>query len=91
MVTTLSPRPQLPRNRTVARYGLAVAVLVVAVTSQYFVPSTVPPLRPVYGSLLGDVLIVYAIPIAAFAVLVGSAPLQRWRGNLEPAAAGGLG
>jgi membrane protease YdiL (CAAX protease family) len=60
------------------RYALGVVITVVAIYSQYFVPSLVPGSLAVYGNLPGDLLIVYGIPIVAFALLVGSAPLRDW-------------
>ena len=66
-------------DRAVLRYLVAVAVLVVAITSQYFVPQSWPASRPVYASLAGDIAIVYGLPVAAFALLVGPGPLRGWR------------
>ncbi len=74
-----------------APFALAVVVLVLAVTSQYFVPAAWPASRRVYGSFVGDLLIVYGIPIVAFALLVGVGPLRHWRANLGEATAQGLG
>jgi membrane protease YdiL (CAAX protease family) len=72
------------------RYAAGVAITIVAVLSQYFVPELWPASLVVYGSLLGDVLVVYGVPIAAFALLVGAAPLRRWRASLGTAAWEGL-
>jgi membrane protease YdiL (CAAX protease family) len=91
VAVTLASGSTARSARGVERYVVAVGVLVLAVSSQYFVPQNVPELRPWYGSLAGDVLIVYALPVLAFALLVGPAPLRRWRANLGRAAAGGLG
>jgi membrane protease YdiL (CAAX protease family) len=74
----------------VGRYIAGVAVTVVAVLSQYFVPELWPATLVVYGNLLGDVLVVYGVPIATFAVLVGAAPLRRWRASLATATWEGL-
>jgi len=78
-------------RRTVGRYSLGVVVVVLAITSQYFVPDLWPASRAVYGTLAGDVAIVYVLPVAAFAVLLGKAPLQGWRSSLPRSAATGLG
>lgn len=61
-----------------ARYAAAVAITVLAILSQYFVPELLPATDPVYGSLLGGLAIVYGIPILAFLLLVGLRPLRRW-------------
>ena len=60
------------------RYFLGVFVTVFAILSQYFVPETFPAANLLYGNLPGDLLIVYGVPIAAFALLVGAAPLRDW-------------
>jgi membrane protease YdiL (CAAX protease family) len=74
-----------------ARYAVGVAVVVLAIASQYFVPQSWPASRAVYGSLLGDVAVVYVLPVAAFAGLVGGGPLRGWRANLGKAGVVGLG
>ncbi|MGA8664129.1 MAG: CPBP family intramembrane glutamic endopeptidase [Thermoplasmata archaeon] len=71
--------PPPPSGTSVTRYALAVAVTVLAIASQYFVPQLVPGTRVVYGSLLGDLLIVYGVPILAFLLGVGTGPLQHWK------------
>ncbi len=71
-------------------YLAAVAVTVAAILSQYVVPQHVPATRPVYGSLVGDLLVVYGVPILAFAVLVGAAPLARAVGSMGKASVEGL-
>lgn len=71
--------------RTLARYASAVAVTVVAITSQYFVPQSIPATDVVYGNLAGDVLVVYGVPILAFAILIGAGPLRGWRGEMGAA------
>lgn len=75
---------------SVWRYGAGVAITVLAVVSQYFVPQTFAPARPIYSNLGGDLLLVYGVPIMAFAGLVGSGPLRKWRSNLRTAAEEGL-
>ncbi len=53
-------------------------VTVTAIVSQYFVPQLVPGSRVVYGNLPGDLLVVYGVPIVAFSLLAGAAPLRNW-------------
>lgn len=72
------------------RYAAAVTVTVLAVLSQYFVPQAVPGLRVLYGSFVGDLFVVYGVPILAFALLVGLAPLRRAFAHPLPAAVQGL-
>ncbi|MHB8351311.1 MAG: CPBP family intramembrane glutamic endopeptidase [Thermoplasmata archaeon] len=67
---------------SLGRYAAATAVTVAAILSQYAVPELLPALRPVYGSLAGSLLIVYGLPILAFAVLVGRGPLAGWSGRM---------
>jgi len=59
----------------IVRYAVGVATVVLAITSQYFVPELWPASRLIYGSLAGDVAIVYGVPVVAFALLVGAGPL----------------
>lgn len=66
-------------------YGLAVGITVLAIISQYFVPELVPAAGVIYGNLAGDVLVAYGIPLAAFTLLVGVAPLRAWRGRMAAA------
>ncbi len=66
-------------------YALAVGITVVAIVSQYFVPQLAPATQVVYGNLLGDVLVAYGIPIAAFVLLVGVGPLRGWRRQMTGA------
>lgn len=73
-----------------ARYSLGVMVTVLAVLSQYFVPTLVPATQGVYGNLAGDLLVVYGIPVVAFALLVGVAPLSNWRDRMGLAVWRGL-
>ncbi|MCI4340614.1 MAG: CPBP family intramembrane metalloprotease [Thermoplasmata archaeon] len=58
-------------------YAAAVVLTVLAILSQYVVPWAVPATRPLYSSLLGGLLIIYGVPIVAFALLVGTRPLDR--------------
>lgn len=73
-----------------AGYFAAVAITVLAILSQYFLPQLVPVVRPAYHLLATDLLIVYAIPILAFVVLVGVQPLRRFFSNPGSAAVEGL-
>ncbi len=73
------------------RYAVGVVVLVAAIASQYVVPVYVVASRPIYHSLAGDVLIVYGLPIATFAALLGPGPLRHWHRNLGTATVQGLG
>ncbi|MGP8158328.1 MAG: lysostaphin resistance A-like protein [Thermoplasmata archaeon] len=73
--------PSSGRPRVAAplgRYFLGVAITVLAILSQYFVPELFPASTLLYGNLPGDVFVVYGIPIIAFALLVGGAPLRDW-------------
>ncbi|MGD0249840.1 MAG: type II CAAX endopeptidase family protein [Thermoplasmata archaeon] len=80
------PVPAAP----LGRYCLGVVLTVTAVFSQYFVPPLLPGSRVVYGNLPGDLLVVYGVPIAAFALLVGSAPLRDWSHRMGLAVREGL-
>jgi membrane protease YdiL (CAAX protease family) len=71
-------------------YAAAVAITGGAILSQYVLPERVAALRPLYGNLLGDLLVVYGIPILAFAVLVGFGPLARFASAPGKAAVEGL-
>jgi len=75
---------------SLARYVLGVVITVVAVLSQYFVPQMLAPTRVVYGSFVGDLFVVYGIPIVAFLLLVGVGPLRQWRARMGLAAREGL-
>lgn len=85
-----------PREGTqpdVARLPAYVAALVIAVfaiLSQYFLPQLVPLVRPVYASLLTGLLVVYGIPIVAFAVLIGAGPLRSYFANAGSATVEGI-
>jgi membrane protease YdiL (CAAX protease family) len=67
-----------------------VVVTVFAVVSQYFLPEVVPALRPIYGSLVGDIAIVYGVPVVTFALLIGTAPLRNWADRMGLATVEGL-
>ncbi len=72
------------------RYFLGVGITVFVILSQYFVPQSLPPARALYDNLPGDLFVVYGIPIIAFAVLVGPAPLRNWRRDTRVAGWQGL-
>ncbi|MCI4360322.1 MAG: CPBP family intramembrane metalloprotease [Thermoplasmata archaeon] len=59
-------------------YIVATAVTVLAILSQYFLPQSVPALRPVYENFAGSLFVIYGIPILAFLLLVGARPLDRF-------------
>jgi membrane protease YdiL (CAAX protease family) len=86
----IQPPPPPPSGPSVGRYVVAVAVTVFVIASQYFLPQTVGALRPVYTSLLGDLLVVYGIPVVAFLLLVGTGPLQNWSRRMGLATVQGL-
>lgn len=71
-------------------YLIATAVTLLAIYSQYFVPELVPASRVVYGGLLGDVAVVYLLPVVVFALLVGGAPLRHFRTGMRRATWEGL-
>ena len=73
-----------------ARYGLGVAITVFVIASQYFLPQAFPVLNVLYGNLVGDLFVVYGIPVLAFAILIGGGPLRRWAANMGPATWEGL-
>jgi membrane protease YdiL (CAAX protease family) len=73
-----------------ARYAAGVVVTVLAVLSQYFLPDLVPALHPIYGTLVGDLAVVYGIPVLAFALLVGGEPLRHWADRMQRATVEGL-
>jgi len=83
-------RAAVRTDRALEGYAIAVGVTVVAILSQYFVPELLPSANALYGNLPGDLGVVYGIPIAAFATLVGAGPLRRWYGSMETAAYQGL-
>jgi membrane protease YdiL (CAAX protease family) len=84
------PNPSRPPPASFARYSLGVVVTAFAIFSQYFVPQTFPATLVVYGNLAGDLFIVYGVPIVAFALLVGGAPLRDWKERMGTAAWHGL-
>ncbi len=67
------------------------AIAVGAVVSQYLVDPAWPGVRLVYGTLVGDLAVVYLVPIVAFAVLVGIDPLRDWARRMGPSTGIGLG
>jgi membrane protease YdiL (CAAX protease family) len=79
-----------PVPAPLARYFLGVVITVLAIVSQYFVPQWFPVADVLYGNLPGDVFIVYGIPVIAFALLVGGAPLRDWGRRMGTAAWHGL-
>jgi membrane protease YdiL (CAAX protease family) len=85
-----SPEPGTPPTPSTTAYAIGVAITVLAILSQYFVPDAFPLTRVVYGNLVGDLLVVYGIPVAAFTVLLGVGPLRRWRSQMRLAAWQGL-
>ncbi len=90
MAVPTAPPPPPPTGRSLGGYAAAVAITVVAILSQYFVPALVPAARPLYSTLLGDLAVVYGIPIAAGAALIGTGPLRHWRRHTGLAAVEGL-
>ena len=73
-----------------ARYAAAILITVAAVLSQYVVPVVAPVTAAAYGYLWSGLLIVYGIPIGAFALLVGAAPLRGWATGPARASVEGL-
>ena len=86
-----SAPPGRGRLGSLDAYVAAVVITVVAVVSQYFVPHLLPFTAPLYGSFLGGLFVVYGIPIAAFAILVGARPLERFAVRPASAALTALG
>jgi membrane protease YdiL (CAAX protease family) len=84
------PRAPPKSSGSLAGYVLGVGITVAAILSQYVVPQAVPALRPLYANLLGDLAVVYGIPIVAFALLVGGAPLKGWASRMGTATWEGL-
>lgn len=76
--------------KSVGRYAAAVAITIFAIASQYFVPQQIPALQAIYDTLLGDLAVVYGIPILAFLVLVGTGPLRHATDRMRSAAGEGL-
>ena len=79
-----------PAPAPLARYFLGVFVTVFVILSQYFVPERFPATDVLYGNLPGDLFIVYGIPVIAFALLVGRAPLRDWGKRMGSATWHGL-
>ncbi|MFZ0831445.1 MAG: CPBP family intramembrane glutamic endopeptidase [Thermoplasmata archaeon] len=79
-----------PELASALAYVVAVAITVVAILSQYFLPQHVPSLRPVYSTLLTGLLVVYGIPILAFVSLIGLKPLRGFFSNPGSAVVEGL-
>ncbi len=71
-------------------YAVAVGATVVAILSQYFLPELLPATRPAYASLAGSLLIVYGLPVLAFALLVGWGPLRGYVAGMRTATVEGL-
>jgi membrane protease YdiL (CAAX protease family) len=91
MPAGISRGPQAPLTGSrIARYVAGVAITVFAILSQYFLPQTFPALLPIYQSLLGDLAVVYGIPVLAFVLLVGLDPLRHWADRMELATIEGL-
>jgi membrane protease YdiL (CAAX protease family) len=82
--------PPPPSGPSVGGYAVAVAITVFVILSQYFVPEGLPATRVVYGSLAGDLALVYGVPILAFLTLVGTGPLRHWRDRMGLATLEGL-
>jgi membrane protease YdiL (CAAX protease family) len=84
------PFPSVPRPPSLGRYLAATLITIGAILSQYVVPVLAPASRPAYENLGADLLIVYGIPVVAFAVLVGAAPLRRFAASMGKASVEGL-
>jgi len=82
-------RPNAP-PAALPRYFTGVVITVVAIYTQYFVPQHFPAADVLYGNLPGDLFVVYGIPVIAFALLVGAAPLRDWRQRMGLATWQGL-
>ncbi|MFZ0891640.1 MAG: type II CAAX endopeptidase family protein [Thermoplasmata archaeon] len=80
--------PTVPDD--LSRYSIGVVITVFVILSQYFLPQTFPALDVLYGNLLGDLFVVYGIPVLAFAYLIGGRPLRQWAANLGTATWEGL-
>lgn len=74
----------------VSSYVAALAITVVTVLSQYFLPQHVAFVRPVYDSLATDLLLIYGLPALAFLLLVGRGPLTQYFANTGSAIVEGL-
>ncbi|MGA8536565.1 MAG: CPBP family intramembrane glutamic endopeptidase [Thermoplasmata archaeon] len=85
-----SAPPPTTSRASLARYFVGVAITVFAVLSQYFLPQALPALRPIYGTLVGDLAVVYGIPVLSFVLLVGLDPLRHWADRMGLAVVEGL-
>lgn len=81
-----SAAPARPELGSTTSYAAAVLVTVLAILSQYFVPELAPPVAWAYHNIVTGYAIVYGLPIVAFLVLVGTAPLRRWRAEMSRSA-----
>jgi membrane protease YdiL (CAAX protease family) len=88
--TAPATAPPPEKVAPISAYFAAVAITVLAILSQYFLPQSVPALRPVYSTLATGLLVVYGIPILAFVLLVGVRPLRRFFSNPSSAVVEGL-
>ncbi len=88
--TPVGPAPKPVAPASLGRYATGVVVTVLAVLSQYVVPQSVPATRVLYGNLPGDLFVVYGVPVLAFSLLVGAAPLRDWRRRMGLATVEGL-
>ncbi len=88
--TVPAGEPAPERVAPLAAYFAGVAITVLTILSQYYLPALVPAVRPVYATLATDLLIVYGIPILAFVLLVGVRPLRRFFSNGALAVVEGL-
>ncbi len=79
-----------PSRSLLARYALGVGITVFAILSQYFLPQAVPALRPIYTTLVGDLAVVYGVPVLALLLLVGPDPLRHWADRMSLATIEGL-
>lgn len=82
--------PSATAPASTLRYAIAVAITLAAVLSQYVLPENLPIARPLYGTLAGDLAIVYGLPVVSFLLLVGTGPLRGAFANLPRAALEGL-
>lgn len=87
----MDPIPRPPASGwSLTRYFVGVGITVFAVLSQYFLPQALPALRPIYATLVGDLAVVYGIPVLSFALLVGLDPLRHWADRMRLAVVEGL-
>jgi membrane protease YdiL (CAAX protease family) len=81
-------RPARPAS--LGAYAIATFITVFTILSQYFLPQLLPFARPLYAGLIPTFLLVYGVPIATFAALVGTGPLKGWASRPGTAAVEGL-